>query len=185
MADLVKAYKHLDCFDGLPDQRAPRHTLWLEARPRPWHPRGDRVRGGEGAHSQDGQGGIRHSINATSRSARCFASSWQVCDSSENPATAFHGNCLCLKIFDSRPFLPFMPVTHRHYPIIEPVAGSALLAPLGCPVGGWSPFVGGWSTPPIPKVSMVPCGWVGGPTQRKKAPGWVGGLGCFLLGPPP
>ena len=80
------------------------------------------MRTGEGSCHQDGQGGIRRSINATSRSARCFASSWQVCDSSENPATAFHGHPLCLKIFDSRLFLPFMPVAHRHYPLVEPVA---------------------------------------------------------------
>ena len=120
MADLLKALEHLDCFDGLPDQRAPRHTLGLK------HDRDKgileetEVRAGEGARSQDGQGGIRRSINATSRSARCFASSWQVCDSSENPATAFHGNRLCLKIFDSRLFLPFMPAAHHHYPIVEP-----------------------------------------------------------------
>ena len=32
-ADLLEACEHLDCLGGLPDRRAPQHTLWLEARP--------------------------------------------------------------------------------------------------------------------------------------------------------
>ena len=70
MADLLKALEHLDRFDGLPERRAPRHTQGHEARPRRRRSRGERVRAGEGACHQDGQAGIRRSINATSRSVR-------------------------------------------------------------------------------------------------------------------
>ena len=150
MADLLKAPEHLDRFDGLPDRRAPRNTQGHEARPRRRRLRGERVRTGEGSCHQDGQGGIRRSINATSRSAGCFASSWQVCDSSENPATAFHGHPLCLKIFDSRLFLPFMPAAHRHCPLVEPVAVLRWPGHL-CRASHPSPF----KTPDIPSHRQV------------------------------
>ena len=115
---------------------------------------------------------------------RSFTSSWQVCDSSESPATAFHAWQLPLS--ENIQFAPFSALhACRPPPLPRRRARRSYSAPLAPPglSCGWVVPLCGWVVNPTHTQNGAL--WVGGWTHPAQKSTWVGGwFGMFSLGPP-